>query len=378
MRKCLVGLAVIVTLVTTRVVCAEEGHNYWAEIRHHLEMTDAVAPGSPAAKKAVSYIESLSAGELMIAGRQAASEMQQHRRRDWPIVAMNLGWFYKYYPEKTEGLKDISPLLAEIRNPDRSTYWRWYLGDLLTNVWDREERLTNDQRRKVVACLLPVLGSDKESTPLRAIAAPRIPRLLGRLQTALTASPRRQRHSDEQRALAHLARFYLRASANVLRESDAKREVLQGVVAGLTHLQCAGLPGQKGAAELITAAARDYKRYPEGMWPQLMVAAVHVNSWEETKRLTAEAAAGATDTEVAERLKTAHSWMVLQELHGKTSVTATAGRAGSQAVVQLPRAELLAVARKRMQAIALEPARGEQWAQLSRVLKEYEARTKQQ
>ncbi len=323
------------------------------------------------------YLDSLSADQLVTAGRQASDEiMQDYRRHEWPRVSLSLGWFYQEYPKKTGNLADIEPLLQEMSNPQRPAYWRWFLEDLLTGSWEREGRLTNQQRRKVTETLLSVLQGKDEPTAVVAGAAKGIPRMLAALKEDLPRGDEGQEHREALRTLTAFSGRYLKTAAGIVSEPDADPLVLRETLGGLVGVAELGVANTRTAVAAVREAAESYASYPEELWPRLMLTAVKLGAEADFEKLLAAASDGAEQQDTGERLQAVRS------LLGKTQVAAIQKedeerRTKAPSVRRLSecsRGELLAMARHRADLLAHGTAGEGAWSELSAILREYDGR----
>ena len=299
MTRGIAGTAAVLLVLIGTVVCAAEQRDYWREIKAHLEaVNEAPSRESTAGQALYAYFEALTPEEMIIAGRQASLEiMEAYGSRRWYGSEIALAWFYLLYPGKTDDLRDVEPLLAEIADAEAPASWRWFLEDILTNAWDREGRLTDAQRREVVGRLFGVLERKDEHEMVRAQAVGGIPRLLAGVQNALPLAPRQE---DEE--LASFGRRYARLAADLVQQKTASPDLLRQALDGLRRVHKASLPGSEAAVQAVREAVRDYRAYPEGLWSKLMWSAIEMDAAPDLSGLLAGARAAAQEKQTVSRL----------------------------------------------------------------------------
>lgn len=299
-----IGTFIALLAASALLAAGQKETDYWSHIKQHLRAADkAASRQSPEVQAAYAYLESLSGQELIIAGRQAGREMGKYQPDDWPVASMNLSWFYQHYPQKTDNLSDIGPLLDEIQNRDRPAYWRWYLERLLTDEWAREGRLSDEQRRRVSEALLGVLQQKEEHPAVAAQAARGVPRLLAGLKEGLPPLGEDAQPGTARRELASLSRRYAELAGSVLERREAPTELHEAVLAGLVRVGRASLPGAEITREAVERAARNYASYPEKLWPRIMLSAFEAQAEVRLAALLDEAERGAETEQVADHLR---------------------------------------------------------------------------
>jgi hypothetical protein len=311
-------LALVVGWVAAR---RQEDEDYWGNILDHMERYDAASgrdASEHAAEAAMAYLDSLSAQQLIIAGRQGSRElMRDYERDEWPRVGLALGWFYQEYPKKTGNPADIAPLLQEIANTERPAYWRWFLEDMLTGSWQREGRLSNEQRRELTGTLLSVLERKDEHPAVLAKAAEGIPLTLAALKENLPSEERVTEHREALRALIGFSQRYVKTVAGLISQPDSDADVFREALRGLVRVTELELADTGRARAALSEAAENYAAYPEELWPRLMRTAVKLRAEADFPRLLAEALNAAEEEDVVERLQAVRSVL------GKTEGAAT-------------------------------------------------------
>jgi hypothetical protein len=137
-----------------------------AETNHWQVLKKLMITGTPEANAQFKeYIKSLSSNELIIAGRQCSVEMESSiDPKDWDMAAGNLGFFCQYYPLKTNDLKDISPLLTDLKNRTQSVFWRRALMYMIES-WSR--KLSVEQGLDAAKVMYKIYSDDSENLLLK-------------------------------------------------------------------------------------------------------------------------------------------------------------------------------------------------------------------
>ncbi len=105
---------------------------YWKYIKQLLKENTPIAEAD-----FKGYMEYLSADQLLIAARQCSKDIEQNKPEHWEEASMALGFFYEYYPRKTNNLRSVKPLLDDLRNKQQNVCWRYCIMHLL-DAWDEE------------------------------------------------------------------------------------------------------------------------------------------------------------------------------------------------------------------------------------------------
>lgn len=112
------------------------------------------------------YVESLTAEELLIAARQCSAEMESLvAPKNWDMATINLGFFYQYYPRKTNNLEDISPLLNDLKDKSQSIYWRRFIMHMLGGSWSG--KLSVEQSLNAAKIMCKIYSDDSEGLLLK-------------------------------------------------------------------------------------------------------------------------------------------------------------------------------------------------------------------
>ena len=382
MAKGLVLLIVFGIAFLPPVNAEETQDDYWEKIRGHIEAVMHEDAGEQEARAAKEYMASLSPQQLIIGGRQATHWLAQRipsfdaSHVTWKTYAWPMAWFYEQYPENTDGLSNIEPLLDEIRNNNISPYWRYYLSHLLSESWESDGLLNNTQRREVSQTLLSVLEREDEHPAVVAGAAEGLPQTLAALKEDLPPAEEAKERREALRALTGFSERYLKTAAVLVSEPEGDAAVLRATLGGLVRVAELGVAETGAARAALRKAARNFASYPEELWPHLMLTAVKLRAEADFEKLLAEASDAAEQEQVAERLGAVRS------LLDKTQVAAARkedkeGDTKAPAVRRLSDcspAELLVMARHRADLLAQGRVGEGAWSELSAILQEYESR----
>jgi hypothetical protein len=131
---------------------AKAEDQYWETIKK-LQIDYAKAEGIPAneeaGKKLVEYIDSLSAGQLIEAGKQCSEELNAsfHKNGFSEGAGFVISFFIAHYP-KTAGLKNLQPIFKEIEDTNQTDMWRSALIHAFkTSLWQKQ--LSDNQLHEV-------------------------------------------------------------------------------------------------------------------------------------------------------------------------------------------------------------------------------------
>jgi len=370
--------AFVLVLGALAVRAAEEPQlNYWSQIKEHMaEVNKAPFHGAPGAEAFVAYMDSLSAEQMILAGRQASAEVGTRFPADqWPMASMSLAFFYQYYPLKSDNLREIGPLLTETEDANQPPFWRWFLSDMLTRSWDREGRLSDEQRRQVSETLMRISQQPDAPASVLAEATRGVPRLLASMQKALPPLKEGEGPGEARQRLSAVSQEYAKTAALLLARKGMSTEVQREAVAGLVRTKQMSLAGGEVATTAIAAAARDYARYAEELWPQLMLGAFRTGATVDLDSLLSRQQEAAKQKETAERLQTVRAVAALPEAPSSRS---SAAAAETQPVLrrlsECSEGELLTMASGYADALAGNLVSERTWARLSAIVAEYKKR----
>ncbi|NQU23712.1 MAG: hypothetical protein HQ567_20715 [Candidatus Nealsonbacteria bacterium] len=275
--KATIMLSLIVGLAwCARSAPAEEGH--WAKIRAFLEEYEEAK--TPEARKAVAeaaekYLKSLTAEQLIVAGRQCAREVENDPKDPRHEGAIAMGFFYVRYPPAADDLRDISPILQEIRDKTQPALWRRQLiGFLLTSSkWSA--KLNNDQRQQVFDCVETILNDKADSIYVRSKIPTRLSRTLLKMYKDYGDASQDDAQDNQTEREKTLKEFtervgkYLENNLKLFSDPTTPLTLRQRLLIGAVFCYQQSIPGSGGTKEIVLQAFANYRDYPEGLWQQL-------------------------------------------------------------------------------------------------------------
>jgi len=279
---------------------AKAEENYWKVIREYMrqyEEANTREAIEEIAKEGQEYLDSLTAEQLIIAGRQCSEEAERICPDTVFCEATTylLGFFYVEYPKKG-GLKNLERILKEIEDKSQTNFWRASLIDFLGHG-RRTKLLALEQLYEVIDKVDKILADKSEHYWLCFEASQTIRHILGTLEERnLLAEPiiktkiqNGEKFDNLKKAVAEgkivLSDNYKIAQAKtlsyydkyaqkllmILQEPNVKprlqREAI-GVLAGL----CLGKPTDSNTQinNALHYAVRNYERYNESLWRTLL------------------------------------------------------------------------------------------------------------
>lgn len=154
---------------------AKPEENYWEVMKEAMEADYSKATpreAKAAARKWDKYIKSLTAEQLLIAGRQCSVVVQQHARQEqWAEAVIGLWVPLQYYPAKTNNLKDVTPLVAELQDKSAPPFWRYGLMAILWDSWSERGPLTIEQLVTLAIAMKQIAPDKSEPLLVRIQAA---------------------------------------------------------------------------------------------------------------------------------------------------------------------------------------------------------------
>jgi len=278
-------LAVLNILVLVPQTGAEENH--WQVIKQ-LWQEDKRERST----KSRRYLESLSADDLLIAARQCAEEIEQRLGpEDWDMAIMDLGFFYQYYPGKTDNLKNIEPLLNDLKDRSQSLFWRRAIMQFLVS-WRGE--LNAEQSFDAASIVKTILADMSEPMHIRIKAAresaslfrkaydwnlhndPNVKQLIaaGKKYDAILrdikngriklANETVQMHKQIKVAIVQS----IQSQLAIFSEDNISTELRGKLIATLAELR--GYDSTGRIKQAMSDALKNYKNYDEKLWQQLV------------------------------------------------------------------------------------------------------------
>jgi len=231
---------------------------------HRGDQANTREEGKEVRREAHEYLDSLTAEQLIIAGRQCAIEADKLcpesvfcEKTDYLMA-----FFYMEYPKK-DGLKNLEPLFKEIEDKTQTNFWRASLIDFLGHQ-RRTKLLTDKQLYTVVDKICTVLVEKTEHYGLRFEASQTIRHILRTLE-------RRNSSSDYDARIKTLGYYeqYAQKLLEVFQESSINPTLRKEVLGGLCL--CLGKPVESNTQiySVLENAVRNYQNYDESNWRHL-------------------------------------------------------------------------------------------------------------
>jgi len=300
----------------------------WETIKAHLTRID--DSGSREDQMAAkTYLESLTAEQLIEAGRAAGRDVERHTDPQyWYKAPMALAFFWMYYPRASDDLADLGPLLKELAAKDESPVWRKTVFHMLTD--DRwQTLLTTEQSLHVADALQALVVDESEPVFLREPIPVDVARMLRRryldvvsadpAAKALAAQGRSDQEILREAAAGNLAlaQPHAEAASRVADHVKGHFDIDVGLFASTatpTSVRSAamhamviywgfGFPVAQRAPIIVRDALRDYGQYDQALWPSLAWHALTELEVEGAQSVIEEMIATAHDEEVRSRLE---------------------------------------------------------------------------
>ena len=186
--------------------------DYWEEIKLR---TAAEAPTVEEAKELKEYVEALSSKELLTAARQCSAEMEKTiAPEDWDVAVGSLGFFFQRYPQKTNNLEDISPLLVDMKDRSQSVFWRRAIMDLLRSAWS--DKLSAEQCYETAKLMREIYEDSSENSLMKPKA------IRSAANLSLTAYSRNLWNDPNARAFTQEQRMRTKELVNAVRAGAVK------------------------------------------------------------------------------------------------------------------------------------------------------------
>jgi hypothetical protein len=137
----------LITFILVNTVQAEE--QYWKIIKNYITSYDkakGISENDRIGKEFSEYLNSLTAEQLIQAGRQCSEEFNSefHRNGFSEGTGFLIAFFIGQYP-KTTGLKNLSPIFKDIEDANQTDMWRSALIHAFYDNWS--QKLSDNQLR---------------------------------------------------------------------------------------------------------------------------------------------------------------------------------------------------------------------------------------
>lgn len=274
-------------LVSSVSVNASE-KNYWQVIKQFMQ------DGTREARtKYREYIDTFTAEQLIIAGRQCSAEADRICPETVFCEGTNylLAFFYLEYPKKG-GLKNLDLVLKEIEDKGQTNFWRASLIDFLGHA-RRTKLLTVEQLCKTLGKMQKTLGDKGEHYWLRSEASQTIRHILSVMEKRnLLAEPIIKNKLKDGKKLTELRKAvaegtivlsdrykaariktlqyyneYAQRLLTILKESDRKAPLQSEAFSVLASLWSGkAITAKAQIAETLGSVIRDYEKHDESLW----------------------------------------------------------------------------------------------------------------
>ena len=240
------------------------------------------------------YLQSLNPDELLSAARDCASEMETKiDPLQWDVAVMNLGFFFEYYPKKTNNLKDVNVLIKDLLDKSQGKCWRHCLMQLLGTEWLSE--LNSQQSFDISIALDNIFCDPSESSILRSKAVWESADLAVHAyhknfynDPNFKKSLNEGKKAKEMLPLSKMGKFKLHketvkrtqrienrmqktidSQITLFAEPNLPVDLRSSIISAWVRLNKAGLGGKGKTTKVLDDAVNNYNKYDEELWFQL-------------------------------------------------------------------------------------------------------------
>lgn len=134
---------------------------YWEKTKQFMityNKAEGVQANDEASKKFGEYLDSLTAEDLIFAGRQCSKEFNNEFRKKGfsEGTGFLIGFFIQQYP-KTAGVNDLRPIFKDIEDVNQSNMWRSTLIHALRDNWLK--KIPDNQLREAINTIDKILSN---------------------------------------------------------------------------------------------------------------------------------------------------------------------------------------------------------------------------
>jgi hypothetical protein len=266
------------------------GESAWPTIKQFM-MTDTGAEN----KEYDDYLQSLNADELLAAAKDCAVDMEStidHTK--WDTAVLNLGFFFKYYPLQTKNLKEIDILIKDLCDKSQGKCWRHCLMQLLGTEWI--SKLDSQQSFDIAITLDTIFCDPSESSVLRLKAVwesadlmvhayhknfyddPNSKKLLNegnkaKEVLALAKAGKLKLHEDTvkmRQRIENRTQKTIDSQIILFADPNLPTDLRSKIISAWVKLNRANLKGTEKIKKVLDKAVKNYKKYDEAIWHQLV------------------------------------------------------------------------------------------------------------
>jgi len=260
------------------------------------------------------YLQSLNADELLAAARDCAAEIETEiDPSHWDVAVMNLGFFFVYYPQKTNDLKDVNVLIKDLRDKSQSKCWRHCLMQLLgATKWHSE--LGSQQSFDISIALDSIFRDPSESSILRSKAVgeyagfavhayhknfyndPNVKKFLNEgnkaeevLPLAKTGKLKLHKETVKMRQrIENRMQKTIDSQIILFADPNLPMDLRSSIISAWVRLNRANLKGTEKIKNVLDHAVKNYKKYDEVLWHQLVRTNIVYFNNEDAKPIVQE------------------------------------------------------------------------------------------
>ena len=261
MKNLKIILIAITMLLTVSYATGEKKH--WQVIKQFLE-EDTPEAGVQYRE----YMESLSLDELMTAARQCSDEIELSTDpNNWDMASMALDFFWRYYPVKTNNLKDISLLLNDLRDKKQSPFWRNSIMYLLeSSKW--RQLLSSEQRLDAAKIMYEIYSDDSENVLLKPKAIRKSTELLRAVYSVNLENESNVAIKANEKVLVEINNSIM-TQMSLFSNKATDPAIQESIIVVWARYHESDLAPPQ-VSQTLANAVEDYKDYDESLWKLLV------------------------------------------------------------------------------------------------------------
>ncbi len=268
----------VVLAVFVIVSITKADATYWETIKQFIIAYDkakGISENDRVSKKFDEYLNSLTAEQLIEAGRQCSKELNDsfHKHGFSEGTGFVMGFFFFQYP-KTAGLENLQPIFKEIEDTNQTDMWRSFLIHIFRDGWSQD--LSDISLRDIANNIDKILARKDVYYLITYESLYTTKAVLQEMenrnakQTFLTNDPNRGRHDNR---MAHVNEYYTRFSQRLLsisNEPNLEPQLQQASIAILSDMLDKPVGTKSQIKERLITALRNYDKYNERTWKLLL------------------------------------------------------------------------------------------------------------